>query len=184
MSTLAAPIFNRQWAHRRKIQVRLPDPKEVALIRMMLGDPFPFFVNLFDTVDQFNEIGSASGIFSSTGIAAFAQADGRATLPEDFWLVGFTASFSAGAAGTSFSWQLYHTRGVGEQDEAGFIHQQSPILGGNMLGTGQKPLYLGVPKLIPRNTEMTCTVQNLQAVANQIQIVLHGYMGEPAGGLT
>lgn len=184
MSTVGAPVFNRLWEQRRKVQVRLPDPRELALIRQMLADPFPFFLNLFDTVDQFNEVGTASGIFSSSGIAAFAQADGRATLPEDWWLVAISASFSAGAGGTAFSWQLYHTRGVGETDEQGFTHQQSPILGGNMCGTGQKPLYLQVPKFIPRNTEMTCTVQNLQAVANQLQIVLHGYLGEPAGGLT
>lgn len=185
MSTLCAPIFNAKWEHRRKLQVRLPDPREMALVRQMLQDPFPFFVNIFDSLEQFNEVGTLSGVFASNGMAAFAQAEGRATLPEDFWLVAITSSFSLGTGATSFSWQLYHTRGVGEADEQGFTHQQSPMLAGVMTGTGQKPMYLSVPKYIPRNTEVTCTVQNLQASGNnQIQVVLHGYLGEPAGGLT
>jgi hypothetical protein len=153
----------------------------------MLADPFPFFINIFDTVEQFNEIGAASGIFSAAGLAGQASAEQRATLPEDYWLVGFTASFVfavPGNPGQAFSFQLYHTRGVGEADEQGFIHQQSPIINANFMGTAQKPLYLNVPKFFPRNTELTCTLQNLSVNANQIQVTMIGYLGEPAGGLT
>jgi len=179
-----APPFSPRWEQRRKVQVRLPEPNGVEMIRELLQDPFPFFINIFDTAEQFAEIGSLSGVFSSSGIVALGSAEQRANVPEDFWLVAIVASFSQGAAGTSFSWQLYHTKGVGEADEQGSTHQQSPILGGNMCGTAQKPLYLQTPKLLPRNTEITCTVQNLQNAANQIQICLIGYLGDPAGGLT
>jgi hypothetical protein len=184
VSTIGAPIFNQKWEQRRKLQVRLPEPDVLAQLRMLLADPFIFAINIFDTAEQFAEIGSSSGVFSAAGIASLLSAEGRANVPEDFWFCALVASFSAGAAGTSFAFQLYHTQGVGTEDEQGFIHQQSPILGGNMCGTAQKPLYLRVPKLLPRNTEITCTVQNLQQVANQIQIAMLGYIGEPAGGLT
>ncbi|TMI88311.1 MAG: hypothetical protein E6H00_12830 [Bacillati bacterium ANGP1] len=184
MGTRGAPIFSPAWEHRRKLQVRLPEPDVTKFIGLMLADPFPFFINIFDTAEQFAEIGATSGVFGSTGIAALASAEQRANVPEDFWLVALLASFSAGAVGTSFSFQLYHTRGAGETDEQGFTHQQSPIISGNMCGTAQKPLYLRVPKLLPRNTEISCTVQNLQNAFNQIQVCLLGYLGEPAGGLT
>lgn len=184
MSTRGAPIFSPHFVFRRKNIVRLPEPRDVALIRQMLQDPFPFFINIFDTAEQFAEIGAASGVFSAAGIGALLTAEQRANVPEDFWMTGIVASFSAGAAGTSFAFQLYHTRGVGQTDEQGFIHQQSPILGGNMCGTAQKPMFLRVPKFLPRNTEITCNVQNLQNAANQIQICLLGYLGEPLGGLT
>lgn len=184
MSTIGAPIFSQRWEHRRKVQVRLPDPEEIRMLRQLLQDPFLFAISIFDTAEQFAEIGSASGVFSASGIAALLQAEGRANVPEDFWLCALIASFSAGAVNNSFAFQLYHTKGVGTDDEQGFIHQQSPIIGGNICGTAQKPLYLRAPKFLPANTEITCAVQNLQAVANQIQIILLGYLGEPAGGLT
>jgi len=184
LSTRCAPIFSPAWEQRRKLQVRLPEPGITKFIGLMLADPFPFFINIFDTAEQFAEIGSASGIFSSTGIAGFASAEQRANVPEHFWFCALVASFSAGAVGTSFAFQLYHTRGGGEADEQGYIHQQSPIIGGNMCGTAQKPLYLRVPKFLPRNTEIACTLQNLQAGVNQIQVCMLGYLGEPAGGLT
>jgi len=179
-----APPFSPRWEQRRKVQVRLPEPNGVEMIRQMLQDPFPFFINIFDTAEQFAEIGAASGVFSATGITALLSAEQRANVPEDFWLVALLASFSAGAVGTSFAFQLYHTRGVGTDDEQGFVHMQSPIIGGNCCGTAQKPLYLQTPKYLPKNTEITCTVQNLQNAVNQIQVVLFGYLGEPAGGLT
>jgi len=184
MSTRGAPLFSTQFAHRRKNIIRLPEPKSIAIIRQMLQDPFPFFINIFDTAEQFAEIGAASGIFSASGIAALASAEQRANVPEDFWVVALLASFSAGAAGTSFAFQLYHTRNVGQSDEQGYIHQQSPIVGGNICGSAQKALYLREPKLLPKNTEISCSVQNLQGAANQIQICLMGYLGEPLGGLT
>jgi hypothetical protein len=175
------------WEQRRKLQVRLPEPAERKFISLMLQDPFPFFISIFDSVEQFNEIGGASGIFSSSGLAGFASAEQRATLPEDYWLVGFDASFVfsvPGNPGQAFSFQLYHTRGLGEVDEQGFIHQQSPIININMFGTAKQPLYLRVPKFLPKNTELACTVQNLSVNFNQIQVTLIGYLGEPAGGLT
>jgi len=190
MSTRGAPIFSTQFAHRRKNIIRLPEPKSVAIIRQMLQDPFPFFINIFDTAEQFAEIGAASGIFSASGIAALASAEQRANVPEDFWLVALIASsvvVGGGGGGPdppNFAFQLYHTRNVGESDEQGFIHQQSPILGENMCGTAQNPLFLMEPKFLPRNTEISCSVQNLQNADNAIQICLMGYLGEPAGGLT
>jgi hypothetical protein len=184
MSTIGAPIYSPRWEHRRKLQVRLPEPDVIAQLRMLLADPFIFAINIFDTAEQFAEIGSSSGIFAAAGIGALLSAEGRANVPEDFWFCALVASFSAGAPGTAFAFQLYHTKGVGTEDEQGFIHQQSPILGGNMCGTAQKPLYLRVPKLLPKNTEITCTVQNLQSVSNIIQISMLGYIGEPAGGLS
>jgi hypothetical protein len=184
MSTIAAPIFNRKWEQRRKVQVRIPDPWEMIILRQMLQDPFPFFINIFDTAENFASIGTQTGVYSSSGIAALLSDEGRATLPEDWWMCGLFASFSAGAAGTAFSFQLQQTSGLGTENEATYAHQQSPIIGGNMCGTAQKPLWLKAPKLMPKNTELACTVQNLQSVANQIQVVLMGYLGEPAGGLT
>jgi hypothetical protein len=182
MSTYAAPIYSKLWRFRRHNSgVRLPDPELRKFINLMLKDPFPFNINIFDTNDQ---TGGTLGL----PLGALMSAEGRFTCTEDFWWYGLTASFTAGSAtdpaNPPFAFQLFHTTNVGQQDQAGLLHQQKPVTHNLFLGTAQHPMYLKSPKLFRQNTEVMCGVQNLQAVNNTIQVMMLGYIGEPAGGLT
>src|SRR5207302_9662665 len=114
MGTRGAPIFSPAWEHRRKLQVRLPEPDVTKFIGLMLADPFPFFINIFDTAEQFAEIGATTGEFGSKGIAAQDSAEQRANVPEDYWLLAPHASISPRALRTSFSFQPYHPRRASE----------------------------------------------------------------------
>lgn len=184
MGTYLAPIYNKLWDLRRRSQVRLPDPQFRKFIRLMLEDPFLFAINIFDTADP---VGGTLG----NPLAVGGVAESRFTCPEDFWWYGTTASYSVGsAASPPFSFQLFSTMNTpassaaGSAGQSGALFQQNPIVQGNMFGTGQEPFYLKAPKLFRQNTEVMCTVQNLQAAVNTIQIVMLGYIGTPAGGLS
>jgi hypothetical protein len=173
-----APIYSPLWSERRKVPVRLPDPEHRKFLNLMLKDPFPQFIPIFDTAD--NELQLAGG-----ALGALASLENRIILAEDFWWFATVASFSAGSATSSpFSFQLYHTVNYGTENEIGYQHQQKPVSQQNFFGTAQKPFYLKSPKIFRRDTEIICKVSNDQNAANVIQIVLLGYLGEPAGGIT
>lgn len=181
MGTHLAPIYNKLWKFRRQNQVRLPDPEFRKFIHLMLQDPFIFMINIFDTADP---VGGTQGV----ALAAQTVAESRFTCPEDFWWFGTAASYTVGsAANPPFSFQLFsaaNVAGSSNTTQSGNLFQQNPINAPNFFGTGQEPFYLKAPKLFRQNTEVMCTVQNLQNAANTIQIVLLGCIGEPAGGLT
>jgi hypothetical protein len=173
-----APIYSALWTERRKIPPRLPDPEYRKFINLLLQDPFPFNIPIFDTAD--NELQLAGGV-----LGPLASAENRIILAEDWWWYGSTASFSAGSATSSpFSFQLYHTINYGMENEVGYQHQQKPVSAVNFFGTAQDPCYLKAPKLFRQNTEIICKVSNDQNANNAIQVVMLGYLGEPAGGIS
>jgi hypothetical protein len=174
-----APIYHRRWEQRRWVPERLPDPEHRKWIGLLLQDPFPFNIPIFDTSD--NELQ-----LPNNALQPMASLENRIILAEDWWWYGVTASFTppTGGSVSSFSWQLYHTVNYGTENEVGYQHQQKPVSNGNFFGTGQKPFYLKVPKLFRRNTELICKVSNDSTSNNIIQIVMLGYLGEPAGGLS
>jgi hypothetical protein len=173
-----APIYSPLWTERRKIHNRLGDPEHRKFVNLLLQDPFPNNIPIFDTAD--NELQLTGGV-----LGPLQSLENRIMLAEDWWWFGTTASFTAGSATSSpFSFQLFHTINYGEENEAGFKHQQKAVSEGNCFGTGQRPFYLKVPKLYRKNTELLCKVSNDQNANNGIQIVLLGYLGEPVGGLT
>jgi hypothetical protein len=177
-----APIYSPLWSIRRMAHpsVRLPDPEHRKWINLLLLDPVPFFINIFDTND--NELQLAG-----SALGAFQSLENRFTLAEDFWWFGTVASFSQGSQTNSpFTFQLFDVANYGGSAEnaAASRHQKKPINAENFFGTAQKPFYLTTPKLFRKDTEVICAVSNSQAVANIIQIVMLGYQGEPNGGLT
>jgi hypothetical protein len=181
MATYAAPIYNNLWRYRRRNSTRLPDPELRKFVNLMLKDPFPLAINIFDTNDQ---TGGTLGL----PLGALLSAEGRFTCTEDFWWYGLTASFTVGSAtdpgNAPFAFQLFHTTNVGQADQAGSLHQQKPVVNNLFFGTAQRQLFLKSPKLFRQNTEVMCGVQNLQNANNTIQILMLGYIGEPCGGLT
>lgn len=181
MSTFEAPIYSKLWRLRRHNSTRLPDPELRKYIRLMLKDPFPFNINIFDTNDQ---TGGTLGL----PLGPFLSAEGRFTCTEDVWWYGLTASFTAGSptdpANAPFAFQLFHTTDVGQADQAGQLHQQKPAVNNIFFGTAQRPFYLKSPKYFRQNTEVMCGVHNLQNANNTIQVVMLCYIGEPAGGLS
>lgn len=176
-----APIYHALWTERRRNSaVRLPDPELRKFINLRLLDPTPFFINIFDTGD--NELQLAGG-----ALGALQQAENRIVLAEDFWWFGTVASFSQGSQTNSpFTFQLFDITdfGGGQENAVPNRHMKKPINAELSFGTAQKPFYLKSPKLFKRNTEVICGVSNNQAVANVIQLVFLGYIGEPVGGIT
>jgi hypothetical protein len=174
-----APIYSNRWTERRKVFNRLPDPEHRKFINLMLQDPFPQNIPIFDTSD--NELQ-----LPLNALAPFQSLENRIILAEDWWWYGTTASFTppTGGSTSAFSWQFYHTVNYGQENEVGYQHQQKAVSNPNFFCTGQRPFYLKVPKLFRRNTELICKVSNDSSSNEVIQIVLLGYLGEPAGGLS
>jgi hypothetical protein len=175
-----APIYDKLWHRRRWNSTRLPDPELRKFINLMLKDPFPFAINIFDTNDP---TGGTLGL----PLGAFLSAESRFTCTEDFWWYASVASFTAGSAtdpgNPPFSWQLFATQGTGETKQVGPL-QQNPITSNLVFGTAQRQMFLKSPKYFPQGTEVICGVQNGQNANNTIQILMLGYIGEPCGGLT
>jgi hypothetical protein len=161
-TTNIAPIYSlrpRRLRMNNSGAIRLPTRHDLARITNCM----PFFINIFDQT-----------------LGSLLSGEDRVAVQYKFWWLASMVSFTQGSVGGSnqpFGFQMMHSYPdptTGEQ--TGFRHQLFPIDAGNFFGTAQRPAYLRRPKYFADGTEIICRVQNLQAAANAIQIVLFGYI--------
>ncbi|MGH9582111.1 MAG: hypothetical protein ACRD4O_04150 [Bryobacteraceae bacterium] len=115
-------------------------------------------------------------IFSAT-LGAFQSDESKYITPREMWLDTVVASASVGVVSDpAFSFQIMEVISQADGSQNIVVAQEYPTNTTTKFGTAQHPATRRRMQYISPGTELVCSVNNLQASDNDIQIVLRMYV--------
>ncbi len=160
----SAPVYERRRWHQNP-EVRIPS--RAALAQIPNGPPF--WITILDTATL-----SPDG-----DLDPGASLENTFQFTTDFWWVLAMSSFNVVNVTTApFTFSLYRTWVDAGGNDYSATFQKSPIVQGVLFGSSSNPFELDEPILFRKGEQIQCRVQSSYSLAQALQIVLFGYLGQ------